>query len=523
MTSWRRALRRAVLRAHLIGLPRVMSAVATIALVPATASAHGHLTHSEPSAGARLVAAPTQLRLTFSEAPELAVTTLRLLGPAGAAVPLGALAAAPDAPRAVVASIRGPLAPGTYTVVWQMAGADGHPTRGRFTFTVAPDPSAAAGASAGAPGAPLGVELSARPALGRGATGAAGPAAGEAGAGVTAPGQAPPPARHHPAAPSDGDAFDAASWPYVGIRWLQYVGLLVVLGAVAFRYAVLGFYHRVPHREESLLAPARERAARIGLGAALVLGFAAVFRLGAQSYAMHGAADALNGSLVGTMVAHTLWGWGWALQVAGVVVAAVAFRAAAAGRERGWVSAALGAAVLTVTPALAGHAASARAVPVLAVVADSLHVAAAGAWLGSLVLVLAAGLPAALALHADRRGPAVAVLVDSFSPTALLCAAAALMTGVFATWLHVGTVPALWGTAYGRTLLLKLGALTGVAATGLYNWRRVKPTLTGAPAAEGAARLRRSAIVELGVALLVLLVTAVLVATPTPMDAAGGS
>ena len=510
---WGRTIRRAVLRAHLIGVRRALAVVAAVALVPATASAHGHLTRSDPRAGARLAAAPSQLRLTFSETPELAVTTVRLLGPAGTAVPLGALAPAPDAPRAVVAPIRGLLAAGAYTVAWQMAGADGHPTRGTFTFSVAPDAPTTAGAPLRAPATP--------PAAVPDVPREPGTAAGEAGAAVTAPGQAPPPASHHDmAAMPAGDPFDAASWPYVGIRWLQYVGLLVVLGAVAFRYAVLGFYHRVPHRDESLLAPARHRAARVGLGAALAVGAAAMLRLMAQSYAMHGRAGVLNGGLVGTMVAHTVWGWGWLLQAAGVVVAAAGFWAAGSGRRRSWAAATLGAAALSVTPALSGHAAAAPAYPVLAVVADSVHVAAAGGWLGSLLLVLVAGVPAAMALPADRRGPAVATLVDAFSPTALVCAATAAVTGVFATWVHVGTVPALWGTAYGRTLLLKLGVLSAVAATGLYNWRRVRPALGSGGGLTGAARLRRSATVELGVALVVLLVTAVLVATPTAVDVA---
>ena len=63
--------------------------------------------------------------------------------------------------------------------------------------------------------------------------------------------------------------------------------------------------------------------------------------------------------------------------------------------------------------------------------------------------------------------------------------------------------------------MLKLGILSVVAGTGAYNWLRVKPTLGDVV---GARRVRRSARVEVAVALLVLVVTAVLVATPTSMD-----
>jgi putative copper export protein len=64
------------------------------------------------------------------------------------------------------------------------------------------------------------------------------------------------------------------------------------------------------------------------------------------------------------------------------------------------------------------------------------------------------------------------------------------------------------------TLLVKLGLLVGVMLAGAYNWRVVQRRLGPDDA---AAQLRRSATVEVVLAVLVLLVTAVLVATPTPL------
>jgi putative copper export protein len=84
-----------------------------------------------------------------------------------------------------------------------------------------------------------------------------------------------------------------------------------------------------------------------------------------------------------------------------------------------------------------------------------------------------------------------------------------------AAWFHLGSVGALTTSAYGRTLLVKLALLALVVATGAYNWRRVRPNLVDGC---GARRLRRSAWVELAVGAAVLAVTAVLVATPLPMD-----
>jgi copper transport protein len=70
----------------------------------------------------------------------------------------------------------------------------------------------------------------------------------------------------------------------------------------------------------------------------------------------------------------------------------------------------------------------------------------------------------------------------------------------------------LWTTPYGQVLVRKLVLVGVVALVGAYNWRRVRPAL-GTDAATG--RLRRSMWTELCVGLLVLLATAVLVATPT--------
>jgi putative copper export protein len=232
---------------------------------------------------------------------------------------------------------------------------------------------------------------------------------------------------------------------------------------------------------------------------------------------MHGAAGMLDAGLVGSMLSSTVWGWGWLLQVAAVTVAFAGFFAARRGRIRGWTLAALGALALAFTPALSGHAASTPQLTGLAVVSDGLHILGAGGWLGSLLVVLVAGIPAALRTGGSSSGRAVADLVNAFSPTALAFAGLVAATGVIAASLHLGSVPALWQSGYGRTLLLKLAILSVVVAIGAYNWRRVRPALGDS---EGARRVRRSASTELAVGVLVLIVTAVLVAMPTPMEPA---
>ncbi len=479
---------------------------------PATALAHGALKSSVPASGAHLSVAPTELRLTFTEAVELTFTRLELLGPDSQAVALGPLGHYGDdgARRVVGSAIREPLVAGTYTVAWQIAGADGHPVRGRFTFMLMPGATGLADPMAGPPGEGVEAAASALPPAGGGARG------------VAPSGQTPPAATHHdPTSLPDNPGFDAESPLYVAIRWATFSAILIAIGAVAFHGFVLRLLRRTQAPGSPMLAPASVRAAGIGLWGAVALGVVALLRLYAQSYALQGREGALDPGMLAAILGRTVWGWGWLLQVVGVALAGLGFllarRGGRGGGRAGWGIAALGVAALAFSPALSGHAAAVPQLTWLAVLADGVHVIGAGGWLGSLLLVVAVGLPAAHRLPEGERGWGAAELINAFSPTALGFAGIVALTGVFSAWLHMDAVSALWRSGYGQTLLLKLAILSVVAGTGAYNWLRVKPALGGV---EGAIRIRRSATLELAVGVLVLVVTAALVATPTPMDMA---
>lgn len=452
-----------------------------LAIAPTAGHAHQRLVRSEPARETALDAAPRAIRFFFVEPIELTFTSVELLGPEGTKVPLAELRLHPDSANVLIAPIAGPLPrEGGYVVRWATASRDGHPVRGEFTFTIA------AGAAGLAPDPATAEPAVAEPA-------------------------APPAVAPAAVIPT----FTAESPAYVAIRWLMYLALVGILGAVVFALVVLGLVRRREPGSE-LTDPARRRAAGVGFAFAVALILAALARLYAQSLAMHGSAAALDGSRVAAMLSQTLWGWGWILQLGAAVIAALGFLLARGGSGGGWALAALAALVLSVTPALSGHA-GAMTGPIgsAAVVADSVHVLAAGGWLGSLLVLLIAGIPAAMHLGTGRRSAGVATLVRAFSPTALLFAALLVLTGVFAAFVHSGSLSALVASDYGQLLFLKLGIFLLVFATGAYNYLRVRPALGDEV---GTRRLRRSATVELAMAAAVLLVTAVLVATARPYE-----
>ena len=172
--------------------------------------------------------------------------------------------------------------------------------------------------------------------------------------------------------------------------------------------------------------------------------------------------------------------------------------------------------MLALSFALSGHAASSATLQPLAVVADALHATAAGVWVGGLVVLAVLLLRASREIAEPMRGDVLANAISRFSDVALVAVALIVSTGAFAAWLHVGSVSGLFDTDYGRTLGIKLLVLTPMMLTGLVNLRWIRPRLRSGQ--QVAGRFALAARVELAFGLLVLLLTAILVATPTPAE-----
>ena len=177
--------------------------------------------------------------------------------------------------------------------------------------------------------------------------------------------------------------------------------------------------------------------------------------------------------------------------------------------------AAVAAVVLALASALSGHAAAATLLAPLPVLADALHVLAAGAWAGMLAALVVVALPVLRLRGAAEVRAHIPPLLAAFSPLALASAAVLAATGAYSAWLHLPTLDALWATRYGEVLFRKLVLVAVMIATGAINWKRFSPA-AAAPA--GAKRLSRSGWFELAIAAAILFATAVLVARGTPAD-----
>jgi putative copper export protein/mono/diheme cytochrome c family protein len=142
--------------------------------------------------------------------------------------------------------------------------------------------------------------------------------------------------------------------------------------------------------------------------------------------------------------------------------------------------------------------------------ADMGHLIAAGLWLGAL-------LPLALLLREEADARDHYEVARRFSSLGVACVAVLLASGVVNAWYLIGSVPALFGTAYGQTLLIKLALVAGLLWLAAVNRWRLLPRLASGGDRAAATRLARHAVIE---AMLGLAVIAVVAALGTMVPAA---
>jgi copper resistance protein C len=106
-------------------------------LIGASAEAHATLTSSTPQADAS-TAAPTEIRLAFSEAVLPKFSGVELKDDSGKAVATGTVAADPKDKRQLVIPLTTPLTAGRYTVSWHAVSQDTHRIKGEYSFKVTP-------------------------------------------------------------------------------------------------------------------------------------------------------------------------------------------------------------------------------------------------------------------------------------------------------------------------------------------------------------------------------------------------
>ena len=175
-------------------------------------------------------------------------------------------------------------------------------------------------------------------------------------------------------------------------------------------------------------------------------------------------------------------------------------------RTSGSVAVAATALFAAVSVPLTGHAMAHAGAAGVAV--QAAHVFAAGAWLGTLTVMW---LVCSRMVSTDD----LISIVRAFSPVALASAALIATAGTAAIFIHVGTPRELLSTRYGLVLLSKIGVFLSAAGVGYVNWRHVTPRLQQAGQRQ---RFSHAAALEIALAVVAIMLTAVLTDLPQPGD-----
>ena len=101
-----------------------------------TASAHAALESTDPADGSVLKSAPRTVTLTFSESVALLDDSFRVYDPDNRRVRTSSAHHAKDAGDTASVTLPAKLGTGTYTVAWRVVSADSHPVSGAFTFSI---------------------------------------------------------------------------------------------------------------------------------------------------------------------------------------------------------------------------------------------------------------------------------------------------------------------------------------------------------------------------------------------------
>jgi copper transport protein len=411
-------------------MPRKTLILLTLILIAllawaAPANAHANLTRSDPPANAALDTSPAEIRLWFTEPLEPDFSRVTLRDQTGAVIETPPAQTDADDPHQL-ALMPGALPDGLYTVAWRVvSAADGHATEGSFAFGV-------------------GVEAM-------------------------------------PAAEQVAPAIDRRITAEGTLtRTLNFFSLSLLGGTAAF-----GLFTWRPALSGAVPAGDR-RLGRIMLIGWLMLGVSSVLALLLQASIATGLPPlaTLNDPMIGHLITDTRFGALWLIRMGLWLAVEIALLAAyhetiarrrlppAERPDRARAQTRADAAILALctgialTISLYSHASAAQE-PITAVSADWLHLTATGVWVGGLIAFFAL-LP--LARRADPDARLTGRLVAQFSITARLCVAALIVTGVYAAYLHVGSIDALTTTHYGRALILKLiliAPLLAIAAVNL--------------------------------------------------------
>jgi putative copper resistance protein D len=299
--------------------------------------------------------------------------------------------------------------------------------------------------------------------------------------------------------------------PLIVVRAVHFTATAVTTGSLIFGATMAKAALRPTDPVAALLRKQTLVVAGIGLAIGTLSG---VIWFWLQAAAMSGLplGEVGEPGVLSTVLIQTQFG-----QVAGIRLALAIILAACLVRDRLPFASGLALAAafgLTAAIAWTGHAGSTPGeMGNLHLVADALHLLAASAWMGGLVLLVL------LLVTALRNGTVewarqAHAAVRRFSVLGIISVATLLGTGMFNAWILVGSFQALVATEYGRLLMLKIVAFALMLAFAAVNrlWLTPRLALSSAnePSLDGIRQLTRNSIIEIALGLTIFAIVGML-------------
>lgn len=260
--------------------------------------------------------------------------------------------------------------------------------------------------------------------------------------------------------------------------WLLQVGSALLLN-LGFAWLVGSIFARHWMRSSGVGAEDFEPALRkLDLSAAGLTAVGSVSALLAATAVMGGVGLREACPMFWTMVSATDYGRAGCVTIFAMMVLLFVRLAGGVGNGTNSAVAAL-LAVFAVIRASMGHAGE-DGFWTVTLAAEAVHFSAIGLWTGAVVVsgwfVLSDARVSTFAVHATGR------YLDRMSQAAMFAVVAIIGTGIYSGWQRVGTSEHLLNTAYGMTLLVKVGLVLVAIALGGFN------KFVGLPAASSSPR-----------------------------------
>ena len=383
------------------------------------AHAHALLLHSNPAPNSVLAQAPAQVELFFSETVEPSLSTISVFDSSSKAVDLGDVRVDPNDPTRMTVSV-GSLPDGVYTIAWKAISAtDGHLTSGSFPFAIGNGNAVALAAQTTKTNAQL-------------------PASA------------------------------------LISKWLMLASLALLVGQ--FSFITLVWKPTFEATDEKLPADIYEppvwgtyfKIALVGLLIGLALNI------------LSEAGQATGSELAwpwaretSRVVIDSRLGVIWLVRL-GLTMICIWLAKSQPTDWKRWAGFITGL-VLLLSISLTAHAAT-EAHPTIPILSDWIHLVGMSFWLGSLPYLFS-GLRKIRNLEGVLRTRLTSVCTERFSLVALVSVGAIGITGLYAAYLRVGSVQALYTSIYGEALLLKQLFVVLLLLLAAFNLLIISPSL----------------------------------------------